>query len=268
MKEFFQSILPRIQNKGEKLKHIELFVEKPWVLIDEATDELLEYEFFRDGRLLVSRGGNAAWGRWEQTPSSRLILEYGDKLLLLHTTFVDEAVMLVTKSGSTEPTMALVNQKKIPDLLYKAYLANIADLQGEIEKEEPEPQKNPSTSSQKIDPPQQGEVFGAEAEGIPVKVNRYNIKEKSDTGDDLIFLTAIPDVIHEGAQLMSINNKEALPEAKQITIKNFSGSFLIEIDSDCTVGSVTYLEAGWNKLYLLLAAALVFIMVIVLSNFV
>lgn len=130
MKEFFQAILPRIQNKSRTLNQTELFVEKPWVLVDEGSSELLEYEFFRDGRLLVSRGGDAAWGKWELVPSSqRLILEYGEKLLLLQTKFVDDAVMLVQKSGSFDSTLAFVNQKKIPDLLYKIYLENLAELQ-------------------------------------------------------------------------------------------------------------------------------------------
>src|SRR5690606_15189799 len=99
------------------------------ITIEEGSSEWLEYEFFRDGRLLVSKGGEATWGKWELTPSSqRLVMEYKSRILLIQAEFVDDTLMVVKKSGSGEPSMVFVNQQKLPDLGFEQYLEKLALL--------------------------------------------------------------------------------------------------------------------------------------------
>lgn len=91
--------------------------------MEEGSNELLEYEFYRDGRLLVSKGGDVSWGNWELTPSSqRLLLTYSDKTLMMHNAFINEALMVLKRSGTTNPSVVFVNQKVIEDLNYRRYL--------------------------------------------------------------------------------------------------------------------------------------------------
>lgn len=123
MIEYIKQVLPRIQNASKNLDHMEVFVEKPWVMLKDGSEEHLEYEFYRDGRLLVSNGGEVTWGTWELTPSSqKLILTYGGKSLLIRHAFIDDALMIIKLSGNPNPSMVFVNSQKIPDLNYQLYL--------------------------------------------------------------------------------------------------------------------------------------------------
>jgi hypothetical protein len=143
MKEFISNILPRIQKFSAKLDQKENFIEKPWVLLEEGKNEMLEMEFFRDGKLIVSHGGDATWGTWQLTPSNqRLILDYSSKTLMLQTAFINDAILIAKKSGSTQPTLFFVNQEKIPDLNVEAYLDEIS------KKEEPKILKKPEVQVQ------------------------------------------------------------------------------------------------------------------------
>lgn len=127
MKDFISNVLPRIQKFSEKLDKKEILIGKPWVLIEEVNHDTTEVEFFRDGRLIVSYGGEAIWGTWQITPSNqRLILDYNAKTLMLHAAFINDAVLVAKKSGSKNSMLFFVNQLIIPDLNVQNYLENIS----------------------------------------------------------------------------------------------------------------------------------------------
>jgi hypothetical protein len=290
MKDFFQSILPRIQNQSKKLNQIELFVEKPWVLVDETTTELLEYEFFRDGRLLVSRGGNAAWGKWELAPSSqRLILEYGEKLLLLNTAFMDDAIMIVQKSGAFESTLVFVNQKKIPDLLYKAYLENLAEVE-KFEKaiaqhlQKPAKKTEDFSRKQEEDLPtaiqeayeisypnifnQDGDVLSGFVwsethpnlyykyeQGGKLDEKWYSLSIKTLSGKELLFLTPILGDLVLKAQLISIDrNYEFDKYNRNEAVETWRGVETVSIDENNKVTKTTmgYNRSSWKEVSILI----------------
>ncbi len=137
---------------------MELFVEKPWAMFEEGTNELLEFEFFRDGRLLVSRGGVGEWGKWELTPSNNnLVLDYNMSVSRLQSAFLDDRVMLLQKSGSQDPPIAFIDQRKLPELNLYLYLKsrygdssednNRLQSQKEVNVGSPHPSKNKSEKS-------------------------------------------------------------------------------------------------------------------------
>jgi hypothetical protein len=64
MQTYILNILPRIVSFSETLDKKETFIEKPWVLIDEAGNKS-QYIFNRDGRLLISVNGMGHEGTWE-----------------------------------------------------------------------------------------------------------------------------------------------------------------------------------------------------------
>lgn len=271
MKEFFQSILLRIQNKSRTLNQTELFVEKPWVLVDESTSELLEYEFFRDGRLLVSRGGNAAWGKWELTPSpQRLILEYGDNLLLLQTIFVDDAVMLVQKSGSSNSALAFVNQQKIPDLLYTEYLEHLAELEEVDNKktklvQEP-PKKIIKTEATQIEEAheirytntfdQHGKLIsGYVWSGIDQNLYHkyeggerlneswFSIDLNTFSGYQVLFLSPNKELITNGAELIEFDYGRSFPaDLKKTCVVTIHGSIFVDFDAKYKVTKTTLVK--------------------------
>ena len=55
-------------------------------------------------------------------------MEYQSRILLIKPSFVDDTIMVVTKSGTNEPSMVFVNQQKLPDLGYQSYLDRLSTL--------------------------------------------------------------------------------------------------------------------------------------------
>lgn len=128
MFDYLKNIVPRIQQKGKKLDHIEVFIEKPWAQLNDKNEIVMEYEFFRDNRLMVSVNGNVSWGKWELTPSSqRLLMTHNSSTTLMHNGFIDNNVMILQKSGSVEPFVVFINQNVISGFNLNNYLQKVID---------------------------------------------------------------------------------------------------------------------------------------------
>ena len=126
MIDYLKNIIPRIQNASKQLDQIEVFVNKPWVMIEEGSTDHIEFLFYHDKRLLVTKGGIGEWGKWELTPTNdRLILTYSTKTIKLQKAFIDDAIMAIKLSGSDDPTMLFINSDRIPDLNYRNYLNEV-----------------------------------------------------------------------------------------------------------------------------------------------
>lgn len=99
MLQYLKNIIPRIEQFSKKLDKIEVFVEKPWVLIDDDSNTH-EYEFCRDGRLILSVNGNVTIGKWEfRTGTNRLLLDIGFETVLLQHAFINDALFILKRSG-------------------------------------------------------------------------------------------------------------------------------------------------------------------------
>ena len=79
---FLQNLLPRLRQFSQSLDQAELFVDKPWVLIDEDGQQQT-YIFRRGGELLMSLDGRVQMGSWEYiAPAQSLLVDrVADKLL-------------------------------------------------------------------------------------------------------------------------------------------------------------------------------------------
>ena len=73
MIDFVKNILPRVLNYSKDLDEKEIFVEKPWIFIDESNNHH-EYIFMRDGRLVMSLNGAVTIGSWELMPNKKLMI--------------------------------------------------------------------------------------------------------------------------------------------------------------------------------------------------
>ena len=119
---FLQNLLPRLRQFSQSLDQTELFVDKPWVLIDEDGRQQT-YIFRRSGELLMSLDGHVQMGKWDYiAPAQSLLIDRGvDKLLLNHFFFTD-ALLVLARDGKADSKFVLANRQLIPDLNVEKYL--------------------------------------------------------------------------------------------------------------------------------------------------
>lgn len=125
MIQYIQNLLPRLQQFSQRLDHIEIFVDKPWVLIDEEGNRHI-YIFQRNQSLIMSLNGRAQMGKWEyiQVAKSLLIDRETDKILL-NSAFVEKGLMILRMDGSPDRPWVLANETEIPDLDVPRYLKEL-----------------------------------------------------------------------------------------------------------------------------------------------
>jgi len=124
MIDFVKNILPRVLNYSKDLDEKEIFVEKPWIFIDESNNHH-EYIFMRDGRLVMSLNGAVTIGSWELMPNKKLMINRLVDTIMLQKMFVNDALLLLQKSGTSEIPFTLINEKVIPDLDALGYLESL-----------------------------------------------------------------------------------------------------------------------------------------------
>jgi len=121
MMSYIKNIIPRIKEFSKSLDKAEVFVNKNWVFIDEQ-DNNHEYLFHRDSRLIMTLNGKVSIGSWELLPHGKLLIDRVADKVLLENMFIDDALMILKKSGSEEDAFVLINQHAIPDLDALKYL--------------------------------------------------------------------------------------------------------------------------------------------------
>jgi len=130
MKLYIKNLVNRLSQFSEKLDNIELFVDKKWVLIDEAGNQQT-FIFERDGDLVMSLNGQVKMGKWKYYPAAGSIrIERGiDDNILLNQAFFDNAVMILKYDGSPDRDLfALADANLIPDLDIKKHLQSVINL--------------------------------------------------------------------------------------------------------------------------------------------
>ncbi|WP_026976694.1 hypothetical protein [Flavobacterium tegetincola] len=124
MKLYIENILPRIKEFSNSLDRKEVFVDIPWITIDENLAQH-KYIFKRDGELVMSCNGQVNIGKWEylSTAKSLLIDRNVDKILL-NQYFVDPAIMVLQLDGPNT-NFLLANEQVIPDFNVESYLKKL-----------------------------------------------------------------------------------------------------------------------------------------------
>lgn len=125
MKQYLSKLLPRIKQYSQTLDKKELFVDAPWVIIDEQQNQQ-KYIFKRDGELVMSLNGHVTIGKWEYLSAARsLLIDRNVDKILLNQSFIDPAVMVLRKDGSKEENLVLANEVLLPDLDVVKYLKDL-----------------------------------------------------------------------------------------------------------------------------------------------
>jgi hypothetical protein len=124
MWQYILNIIPRIQQFSAQLSHLEVFVDKPWILMDEDQNNH-EYVFLRDNRLIMSLNGNCVTGSWQLLPTGKLLINRVTDEIMLQHTFIDEGILVLKKSGSNEHPFMLINEEIISDKDPVGYLRKV-----------------------------------------------------------------------------------------------------------------------------------------------
>jgi len=132
MIKYVSNIIPRIKAFSESLDRMEIFLEAPWVMIDENGNQQ-KYIFRRNGELIMSMNGTVTLGRWEYISAAKsLLINRVKDTILLNQDFVDNAVMILRMDGRDESKFILANENQIPDLDVVKYLKQLFYTRNEI----------------------------------------------------------------------------------------------------------------------------------------
>lgn len=125
LKNYIENLIPRLKKFSASLDKKEIFIDKPWIFVDED-DNLQKFIFRRNGELLMSLNGKVTSGKWEYIPiaKSLLIDRVSDKILL-NQSFIDPAVMILKMDGSNGNNFILANEELIPSLNVDEYLKKL-----------------------------------------------------------------------------------------------------------------------------------------------
>ena len=121
---YLKNLLPRIQQFSAQLSKEEIFVDKPWVLID-LNGNNHEYIFLRNHELILSVNGIVTKGSWQLLPTGKLLIDRVTDNILLQQAFIDEGILILKLSGTDDLPFMLLNENVIPDKDPEKYLRKV-----------------------------------------------------------------------------------------------------------------------------------------------
>lgn len=125
MREYINSLLPRIKQFSDSLDKKSILIEQPWVMIDNQGD-FEKLIFKSNNELIMSLNGIVTIGRWEYLPSAKsLLIDRTTNKVLLNQVFVEKALLVLKYDGFSDKYFILANQNIIPDLNVEDYLKSI-----------------------------------------------------------------------------------------------------------------------------------------------
>ena len=124
MIDYIKAILPNIQAFSSSLNKKAIFLNHPWVIVNEE-GEKEKLIFQRNGNLLISKVGDVKTGKWEYLSHlNSLLIVRGIDRKLYNQAFIDNGIMVLKLDGTSEDYIMLANESVIPDLNIKQYLTN------------------------------------------------------------------------------------------------------------------------------------------------
>jgi len=125
MNLYLNNIISRLMQFSRSLDEKEIFIEVPWVIIDENLNQQ-KYIFKRNGDLIMSFNGTVNIGKWEYLSAAKsLLIDRIQDKILMNQNFIDQAVMILKKDGLKDEKLIMANEILIPDLNVESYLKNL-----------------------------------------------------------------------------------------------------------------------------------------------
>ncbi|MCF2446209.1 hypothetical protein L0657_19790 [Dyadobacter sp. CY345] len=111
MKTFLADIIPKIQKFSKQLDDLTILTNHHWVSMGEIAVSKTVYIFRTGGILLVSENGIVSKGAWEYLGNDSILIESGNRTLLLKQAFVDDQIMALKLDGA-EGFLFFINETK------------------------------------------------------------------------------------------------------------------------------------------------------------
>ncbi len=127
MLNYIKEILPRIKKYSKSIDKIEEFVDKPWRAYTD-TDDIEEYEFDRNGRLLISSNGIVTEGSWELRKSiDRILVEVDHVKYNMEYNFINKQFLVLKIANSTSTPQFFYNRHLITKRELITFLGTLID---------------------------------------------------------------------------------------------------------------------------------------------
>lgn len=125
MREYINSLLPRIKQFSDSLDKKSILIEQPWVIIDDKGN-FEKLIFKKNQELIMSLNGIVSIGRWEYLASAKsLLIDRNTNKILLNQEFVEKGLLILKYDGFSNKYFLLANENIIPDLDVEQYLRRI-----------------------------------------------------------------------------------------------------------------------------------------------
>lgn len=112
---FINNIIPRLRAFTRSIEIKEALVDKIWEIYDDP-ENLHDYQFLRDQRLIMTYNGDVKSGEWEILPGMRLLIKRGkDNPINFLYDFSIGGVVIMKKVGKNQKPFLLYDKNVIPD---------------------------------------------------------------------------------------------------------------------------------------------------------
>jgi hypothetical protein len=125
LQDQIKTIQASIRNYSKGLSNANMLVDIPWTMVDGDLN-LQRLIFKRDNSLYIIKEGEIQESKWEYLPAmNSLVIQLGDRRILMNEVFVDEKALILKKDGTGIDFFAFANQNKLPDLNLIGYLKSL-----------------------------------------------------------------------------------------------------------------------------------------------
>jgi hypothetical protein len=114
MINYIQQLLPRIRAFSSDLDRKELFINKLFTLL-QPNNEVHQYTFNRDGRLILSIDGITTLGTWELLATGQLLINRGTSIITLDFDFLHPDVLIMKMGGTVDNPFIIYDKNVIED---------------------------------------------------------------------------------------------------------------------------------------------------------
>jgi hypothetical protein len=122
---FINNIIPRLRRFARSVEIREALVDKIWEIFDDP-ENLHDYQFLRDQRLIMTYNGDVKFGQWEILPGRRLLIKRdNDNPINLLYDFSINGVVLMKKAGNNQAPFLLYDKNVIPNGNIIGYLLDL-----------------------------------------------------------------------------------------------------------------------------------------------
>lgn len=114
---FINNIIPRLRRFAVNIEIKEVLVDKIWEIFDDP-ENVHDYQFLRDQRLIMTHNGDVKYGRWEILPNNRLLIDRGNDKpinLIYDFSIQGQGAVIMRKAGNNQTPFLLFDKNVIPD---------------------------------------------------------------------------------------------------------------------------------------------------------